>query len=713
VDTPATIIPHRTSLAVTVKSDSVEKSPAVVRASVGATVVGGATALASPLLYKQILGSGAIDVAAAGLVITPDTPSILPVATLDSLVDAGAAANAGVGVGAGSGASLALDPTGALAALPQETQDKHDEQDPTSELRARAHQKPHDGNMHYDYLHWRSQEADIDRIAVDDSINGEPLFFEWNDSEARTARPDANDALVARLIGSDATNNAPPPLFRWFEDAAPPPSLLPRDTVSIDGSILIPDRDENGQPHWRSLPLTLYEGPPAPAIETGQWVEVNGIKHIRIDNRLYPIRETLPGQLWIYSQRNSKLPMLPLVSDGQTWRVQPGPDIAPPEPPLQPDERAIRYHDGEKFVLSGSARLPVDGTPVIGEDDIQHLAVPLSQIGRLNGPNEEGFLEGPDHKLWIEGETGFYPVDRINVTTREVSVEGMAQTATQALRYHHALQHWHLIEKAISNFAITQSLSFKSIDSYKRRLAQTVFLQNRKPLKMALNTLFDTLRELKLGSFNQPWAAPPPPELRDRLYFSRSAMSAQLYKIKNWNGLSPLQKQYADAKVQTLLLHAFKDDIGTRPAGLCGEHAGLAFDAMPSAQKRDGSTTRITFREFPGTGRNHEALLISSSPDIILPFFGDILKRGDEATQSLFIRSRAEFEKYLYDNREHLLIVDTWGSQRLIEIDATSRPQDVLQSIYKNLKEAGFGQGSSQDFCVSASSPKRSALTYL
>lgn len=721
-------------------------SPMAVRfAAAGSATVGGSTALASVYVLKPIRAPGVIDLAEAGISLGPKAPSIVPVVVMGAGASSGAAT---------SGASLAIDPSGLLTAVPRDTfnaatpdntddrshigdigsfseaSDTDDtentddasgtkyvsnadsENDPSIEVRGDRRNHRSDRPGRYDYLHWKSQDGDLDRISINDSEDGEPLFFEWHDTTAEPPALDISDALISQLLRSAQPNAAAEPMFRWIEGATPAPSLLPEDTISIDGSVLVPQRDGGGQLHWCPLPLVLYEGPPAPATDTGQWVEFDGIKHIRIDDRLYPLRETLPGQLWIYSPRNAKLPMLPLVLEGETWRIQSAPDIAPAEPPLSPNERAVRYDDGEKFVRSGTGRLPVDRVPIIGEDDVEHLAVPLGKIGTLAGPDEEGFLEGPDYRLWIEGEQGFYPVETFDLATREVKITGMDSTGTQVLRYHHALQNWHLVEKAIFAHAVTRSLSFDNLDHYRAQLRNIPFLHDRHKLKYALSSLLGTLRELRIVSFNQPWAGPVTPELREHLYEARAAVSEQLYDIKGWDALSALQKQYADAKAQALMLRTFKDDLGVPPVGLCGEHAGLAFHSMPTHMKRDGSMTRMTFREFPGTGRNHEALLIAKSADLIQPFLGDITKRGVDALRGLIVRSRAEFAQYLYEHRDDLMIVDTWGSQRLIAFDTADSPEDALMQIYRNLREAGFGRGHSADFSVSASVPKRSALKY-
>ncbi len=564
-----------------------------------------------------------------------------------------------------------------------------------------------DPDTPYDFYHWKTQETDIERIAIDESDAGEPLFFELNYAESATpgleGTNDPRPVQSADALPSSASANAVSlPSSSGVGTSPVVPSA--RHRVLIDGAVLSLHPDAEGVLRWAPIPMTLYEGARPPAAVAHQWIQIDDVKHIQLDGSLYPVLETTPGCLWIYSRQHPDLPFIPLANEHGQWRVKQAPAIADAEPRISASEPPVLYRDGQKFVRSGTAYRAVDRSPIIGEENMVPFVAALQESGPLTGPNEDGFLvAAPDRRL-IEGANGYYAVDVYDPVSGDVLIEGMSETTGQVLRYNRATGQWRVVDRSHGPHATTSSLAIQRLSHYEERLPHYPFLRTHKKLRSALKNLWSIQHDLKIKSINRAASQHVSPTERDQLFSARAFVNRRLHKISHWQTLSAIDKQIADSKAQASLFDLFP--LPHPQVGMCGEHAALAFHLLPTKVKKTGQATRISFFER-SSGRAHEAVLIGDRPQVILDFWGDLTQDGTALAAPLPKHARAAFAQYLFTHRNELFIVDTWGSRQLIDLKAAASPQEALSEILVNLQEAGFGRGLSHDFTVTASVPRR------
>ncbi len=556
----------------------------------------------------------------------------------------------------------------------------------------------------YDFYHWKTQEADIERISLDDNDAGKPLFFELNYQEYVSndlaSGDDSSPSHRHCALPLQNTDSASSQVSSSSEIGTPGDPPHPQHPTLINGAVVALHTDTQGVLRWEPISMTLYEGPRPPGRLAQQWIEIDNVKHLQIERKLYPVLEATPGHLWIYSRQHLDLPFIPLVYEHGAWRVKQPPVIAAAEPPLSSSENPIHYAFGEKYIRAGTTKQLVDRTPIIGEENMDTFVTALKESGPLSGPDAQGFLLASHGRLLIEGKNGYYAVEAYDPFSGDVLIEGMSDTTSLVLRYNRATKQWRVVERSVSHQTTNVQVSTERLTRYRKLLPHYPFLSDRQGLLAALKNLFTAMQEWNIKGINRAASRHTSPSESERLFAARSIVNRRLQKIAHWDTLSPIKKQIADSAAQASLFVLYEPD--QQHVGMCGEYAALAFHFLPSKMKKAAQAIRLSFFER-STGRTHEAVLLGGHSSVIIDFWGD-LTRSEADLPSC---SRTAFAEYLFERRDHLFAIDMWGSRQLIDFSLSISPEDALSEIVVNLQEAGFGKGLTDDFVVSASVPRR------
>ena len=243
--------------------------------------------------------------------------------------------------------------------------------------------------------------------------------------------------------------------------------------------------------------------------------------------------------------------------------------------------------------------------------------------------------------------------------------------------------------------------SIDSLQRYQNRIGKIDFLHTRPMLRAAVDEAFQRIVDLNVRRPNRMVSGGDLSMVVSmRRHFFRTT-----FQTEKWNTLTIQQKQrFVSQKVfnfyaqQLYLLHRFND-------ALCHEMTDFMTALLMQSATLRGKVLQIEFRELPGSGLGHAAVLYADNP-AMLNRFGRIDETDPVRQRARPRLERAEFLAFVHENRNRVLLIDPWGLEKIVDFSAMKSAETSGQAIDVNLRAAGFGEGLSDHYRVSALLPE-------
>jgi hypothetical protein len=77
--------------------------------------------------------------------------------------------------------------------------------------------------------------------------------------------------------------------------------------------------------------------------------------------------------------------------------------------------------------------------------------------------------------------------------------------------------------------------------------------------------------------------------------------------------------------------------------------------------------------------------------------FGDVLSAESKRESPLRVLDRDEFRQFVTSHRNHILMIDPWGPEKIVDFGAYDNADIGLTDMMENLYAAGFGRNEHSD----------------
>ncbi|MCY0385693.1 hypothetical protein OVY01_00240 [Robbsia sp. Bb-Pol-6] len=487
---------------------------------------------------------------------------------------------------------------------------------------------------------------------------------------------------------------------------------------------LLGRRRDDGQVLWESMPLSEYATPMAIPAAAPQRFAVSGGDYIGIDGVAYRVGEIEPGGLWIVHE-HSGWPPLPLTRGPErNWALKPA-DMKPEEIDGTIASDGFLRVANRKFIRVAGRTIEIARNVIFGEESIRRFAFP--EMAELGPADVSGIIRRADGSTLIEGRYGYYDLRSDGPNGRRYVGEGDGR---RWVRFDSERKRWNVISGAVElenggggigapdrgedgmsrlspagRHASVRKDSNRSLDSlrqYHERLGAIGFLQARPLLRAAVDAAFQGIVDLHVRRPNR--TAPGGGDLSN-VVSVRQEFFRKTYQAEKWNTWTVQQKQrFVSEKIfkfyaQGLYLPHRSSDA------LCHEMTDfITAQLMQSAALRT-KILQIEFRELPGSGLGHAALLYADDA-ALLGRFGRIEETDPERQRLRPRLTRTEFLAFTYAHRNKVLLIDPWGLEKVIDFSAMESARAGSEAVDLNLRAAGFGEGLNDHYRVAALLPE-------
>lgn len=500
-------------------------------------------------------------------------------------------------------------------------------------------------------------------------------------------------------------------------DRAGPPGAMraassPLSHTMIDAVPIIYVGAEGSLPaRWRRVPLSDYaEHVQLPEkVKNGRRFNVFGVEFIQLDGHAYPFYQALPDNEFIYSVSHPELPPLPLARQGAVRVLKEPSLVAVQGIPVFPGNDGFIRMNNKRYVMYGQIVVEADRPQLIGEVQIEQSATAIDVV--LSGPDANGLIHTPSGWTVIEGSAGYYRVRQTEkpetaagqtpdaaVGDSEVDSVGDAQIDFDVLdrngdrigvqvTYDRGLRRWS-IGADLHDAPLIRERSRDSLDIYQAKLDWSLFLRQRPMLQEAVSSMLDQLHSYNLHRPNRLSPREPGSEWITNIYTVRQSIQEHLRATPGWEKLSVKEKQRTAAEASWRFFNDNRDWTWAPGAqAFCSEMLDIAHVVFNWAGIHDRHLLQIVFREVPGSGRNHVAMLYSDDP-AVFRLFGHIDLPEDRAA----LRSVDErtFADWLLEHRDTVAIIDPWGPEKVNDFSVSRTRSDIELKLTVNLREAKF-----------------------
>ncbi|MGI4983394.1 MAG: hypothetical protein ACRYGL_08705 [Janthinobacterium lividum] len=568
--------------------------------------------------------------------------------------------------------------------------------------------------------------------AMDDMLQEKP--------PPQAARADAGAARVTARENAPSHRNDEPasfavPRFAWrlngnrerssFEEADTAYDMTqgPLLYTRVGNVPLLGRRQGRGTVSWESMPQAEYAAPLSIPAGAPQQFDVSGRAYVGIDGVAYRVREIEPGTPWIVHE-HSGWPPLPLTRDPAGHWVLKIADLTPAGIEGDVASDGFLRMANRKFIRVKGVTVEVSRDFIFGEEDIRRFA--RLEMSRLEAADASGVIRLADGTELIEGRHGYYALRRDGETGPYYVGDGAGR---HWVRFDAARKRWNVVpgeaepgvmERVLKEHGDTvdgmhrlspsgrresmRKNSEHSVDSVRRyqdRIGKIDFLQARPMLRTAIDEAFQGIVDLNV---RRPNRLVPGGDL-SAVVSTRRIFFDKTYQTAKWQTLTIQQKQrFVSEKVFTFYAQALY--LPHRPKdALCHEMTDfMAAQLMQSATLR-AKILQIEFRELPGSGLGHAAVLFADNP-AVLSRLGRLEETDLVRQQARPRLNRAEFLAFVHANRNRVLLIDPWGLEKIVDFSAMTSAEDCGRAIDVNLHAAGFGEGLNDHYRVAALLPE-------
>lgn len=457
----------------------------------------------------------------------------------------------------------------------------------------------------------------------------------------------------------------------------------------------------DGRPRWRPVPLSAYRSDLPARGHEGRPFTVSGHMFIELAGWVYPYYTTHAGSGFIHSDADPRLPPWPLQRRNNRYVLQsPQIDVAAGVMPVSGRDGYIRVNNKRYIVYNEEV---VEAAPplLIAEVQIRQFAVSIPAW--LPAPDAGGFIRFGGGDTLIEGSHGYYFVHRSAADGPVYLLDPLGVETGIRLHYDAALHRW-AVDPDLRQTPLFRLGHRDSLQIYQATLGESVFLKQRPALREAVSKALAQLDAFNLFRPNRLSPHPSGDASVKGIFAVREDIAHRLSELSHWNALSVRAKQTVVSRI------TYGQFIDSQEATIAGGSQAFCSEMLDAMQAiltpyvEPDCMLQIMFKEFPGSGRTHVALLFADDP-AVFDVFGDINVPGPGA--ALKVLEHPQFADWVLARRNAVAIIDPWGPEKVVDFSSAASRGDVELILRVNLREAKFDVGPDARYRVSAVDPTR------
>lgn len=525
-------------------------------------------------------------------------------------------------------------------------------------------------------------------------------------------------------------------------------------TVKV-GDVPIEQRMDpaSGELTWAQMPLEDYAVNIIAPADAPPIFTQDGVEFVCINGESYPVRELQKGRHFIVKHdADASLPPVPIELDSNAdWQVKRPPSRSRVDikEPVAADG-FIRVNNKRYVRLEGKT-YEANRARII--DEVRISAHARAETQALGAVDEMGVILTSDGRTLIEGELGYYVLFWNNDLGR--SFVGDPQGGElHAVEFDDVSRRWIVTQEGRTSAVpgeapsdardsfdsgidvappsgesadgaggaaspqspdsarspsgprspvgiLLRTNTFDSIRFATTKFSDLEFLSARPKLRKRLEKVFAGISDLGLSRSNRDAVGGKGfgniGEMRETIY-------EQVRQIKKWDTFSVLKQQRSVARI-TAGTYGVMSYLELDSTAFCNELTDLLLDALTRESGYKPRLLEVQFREVPGSGATHVALLYSDHADL-QRIFGNVYHAYDPAQPPLTM-SRQVFAEKMLESKRTMAIFDLWAGQKVLDFSSLSTADEVAELIDGNLAEANFGRGVRKEYQVSAVVPSR------